>query len=1432
MSAIIRLARAVRDAYKLEPLEPRVLLSADPVLGAAHAILMHAGDPNDPAAGAYEPSADGHPAPHMHASLPEGWQDWPAPSQAQPALETHTFAVDARAFDASHAPAFMHGTLMAAANDSVQPQSQTPGEAPVLTRSKALAAVNIGSTSAASQTSQPTLTLNPGDVFEVELGGATPGNGTGHYDQLTVTGQASLDGALKVTLIDGYVPADGAVFTFLNYGTVSGSFADGIGLMKAGNGLYFEVQADSAAHALKLVAHRLDDVTSYALNLLSTAAGAGAAADAFADRAGEWLNLDYFVNNQAYNFSGSLALGQGLNLSGALTVSFTADVLLADPSGSSHSYDVWKIGLDNASGYLGVDAADLSKPGLSFSQIDAAVVIVDGQLGNDLGWVLGKGTAQGLSISGGSGLGLTASDLAVDFSLGLGTLAGVANHSGLDLSAQAQSLVVGGNTISFNDAGTLGDHAAASGTAHLSLGAISLDGSIGFAKSAAGLIVVGQGISGQLAAGGLTAGVTSADLGLLVLPDNTVALEASGGFYLVGGGFANVGADNALLKLNTTTVSHSGETLTAGALHHTFVDLPALSTPAVAFTHLHATIGSAFSISGNFAFERDATSGGMEVLATHAGVSLLAGSVSAGVSDASIAIVMNPTAGGIDLLEASGTANLHLGSDVTASAATASVRWNSSGADASGRALDVAGQSYHFGAGLINGLQEVSLTNAALAIGSFFSASGSFALERSSATVLLAADTVGTADNEATVGVLVDRFLLGAHGLAASAGIPGGPTLALAGVDFALALMSARSDPTRTWTSLQASASSVSLSGLPGTTVSGSNLAVSVNQASSLSDAVVDYAPGRTTLAVPTGAGSFSLTLDGARGELLEASGTLQIDLFDFVRVNGSIAFSRSDMAVVLADGSTVNTRMLTVGAHGLSAFAGVNAGQASALGFSLTNLDLALAIFADSANPARSWTSLQASAASAALIGVDGLTLAGNNLSLTLNQSTGALDAVVDYSAGRTVLAVPTSSSTSITLGMLGSEGEVLKAHGSLALDAFGFFQASGNFAVERLDSQVTLDGGEVVQTRLLTVGGSGINGFAGLNGGTANALGLQLTNLEFGLAMQSSKVLASRSWTSLQATVGSVGLIGVDGVTLTGSNLSVRLNQANTLNDRVVDFASNNLVVATGPGDTLALNMVGAEGETLKASGTLALDAFGFFQASGNFAVERLDSQVTLDGGEVVQTRLLTVGASNVNGFAGLNGGTANALGLQLTNFEFGLAMQSSKVLASRSWTSLQATVASVGLIGVDGLTLTGSNLGIRLNQASVFNDKVVDFSINNLVVATGPGDTLALNMVGAEGEILKASGTLALDAFGFFQASGNFAVERLDSQVTLAGGEVVQTRLLTVGASNVNGFAGLNGGTANALGLQLTNLEFGLAMQSSKVLASRSWTSLQAT
>ena len=88
---------------------------------------------------------------------------------------------------------------------------------------------------------EASLTMSASASVLFELGGATPGTGAGHYDQINVSGLATLNGQVAVSLYGGYVPQDGDTFTILTYGSYSGGFASSSGLLDVGNGLFFEL---------------------------------------------------------------------------------------------------------------------------------------------------------------------------------------------------------------------------------------------------------------------------------------------------------------------------------------------------------------------------------------------------------------------------------------------------------------------------------------------------------------------------------------------------------------------------------------------------------------------------------------------------------------------------------------------------------------------------------------------------------------------------------------------------------------------------------------------------------------------------------------------------------------------------------------------------------------------------------------------------------------------------------------------------------------------------------------------------------------------------------------------------------------------------------------------------------------------------------------
>ena len=65
-------------------------------------------------------------------------------------------------------------------------------------------------------------TQSPTGTLNVEIAGTTPGT---QYDQLIVSGTATLDGNLSVSLLSGFIPSAGNTFNVLQAGSVSGTFA-------------------------------------------------------------------------------------------------------------------------------------------------------------------------------------------------------------------------------------------------------------------------------------------------------------------------------------------------------------------------------------------------------------------------------------------------------------------------------------------------------------------------------------------------------------------------------------------------------------------------------------------------------------------------------------------------------------------------------------------------------------------------------------------------------------------------------------------------------------------------------------------------------------------------------------------------------------------------------------------------------------------------------------------------------------------------------------------------------------------------------------------------------------------------------------------------------------------------------------------------------
>ncbi|MBN2872959.1 MAG: hypothetical protein JXJ30_08625, partial [Halothiobacillaceae bacterium] len=398
------------------------------------------------------------------------------------------------------------------------------------------------------------------------------------------------------------------------------------------------------------------------------------------------------------------------------------------------------------------------------------------------------------------------------------------------------------------------------------------------------------------------------------------------------------------------------------------------------------------------------------------------------------------------------------------------------------------------------------------------------------------------------------------------------------------------------------------------------------------------------------------------------------------------------------------------------------------AIGLSLQNVDFGLALMTEvlpedaaEGTTARSFSTLKATAGSIAFVGIDGFTASASDLSVEINRgiagAAGAADLVIDHSARQIeVLAGP---GVNVTLDSDGALGELTRASGNLEFNVFNFVTLSGFISLESSSKTIHLTGvdestaGEVVVTDMLAIGGSNVSAFVGLNGGSAEAIGLELTSADFGLALLTSKTDSSRSWTSLQASADSLSFVGLDGLTATATAMTVSINQAGKDGDIVVDYAGANateLTIKTGTESSLSLSLEGSEGETIKAAGNLDIDLFGFFSVKGGFAVEQRSQDIVLsDGSTIVAADLITIGGHEVDAFAGINGGyddgsgalSSDAMGLSLGSVNFGLALIGDPKDTTRNFTSLQATATSASVVGIEGLTMQVQDLLVNINQ-----------------------------------------------------------------------------------------------------------------------------------
>ncbi|MAC84320.1 MAG: hypothetical protein CL624_09320, partial [Arcobacter sp.] len=1376
------------DNFELDPLEQRVLLSADTILGGAQALLLNSND--------YKAT--------QVVDLDEVIQTNDNNNSIEQ-IDNNVISLDVK-------------ELMS--NNTIVDSTLTIEDNAILAGSGSLVVDLINDNIVAPgyspgiQNITGTYTQTSSGMLDIEISG-TDNTDTDNpqYDQLNVTESANIDGTLVVSLIDDdgdgevdYTPTVGDRFTILAASDIQGTFEDAEGLYGFYSDYYFDIEQDGTK--IELVVKELFEGDNFAFE------GALAELENI-NNLGMLLNADYFATvPDSVTLSGDLEVGESFYASGTFTIDYAQnkDIVLDDTT--TVTTNLITFGLDSATAFFGVGYDTASEIGFSFNDFDLGLALFD-SVDDDRSWMVTNSIIGSLGFSGVSDIDFTTSDLYFDSSYGF------SNDNVVNLSSD--TITVG--TIILDDDGSKSERISLAGSATFNVKDYTLSGDFAFSKDSTNLVASGENVTAKIVTTNFEIGVSDASFGFILDSDANIAFESRGEILLSGANFDLPSADAVSVRYNDSGKDYTDYEISIANFTYNFGDFGSSSDLSeVSVSNLDVNMDDKLVISGDFAFKKQDDT--VTVISGSAKAILEAGDTKVGVKNADLALIIDST--GKKVLQSSGSLYVNISEELQLSAINVSININETDTSYDDTTtISSADLSYTFDTLEANfDTPRVSLTGANLSIYDFINMDGDFEFYKTSNQSVTLSDSSTTA---------VDLITMATSNLNLFVGLNGDDEdekmgFTLTNASFAIAMMSDRSNSTRTWLSTKASADSASFSGIDNLTLTGDTFVLEVNQTSMTDGVVVDYS-GANSLTIS----SVTFDMDGSEGEILKISANLNINIYNFFSIDGGFSIEKKTDQVILSDASIVDVDLLTIGADEVDAFIGLNGGTTDQVGLSASDVSFAFVLAAENADDSnRKWISLQASTGIVSFDGVSDITLSAQSIDVSINSASDD-GVVIDYLAQN--LDVSISPTTAYALDIDGSRGELFEASGNINLNINNFFSVEGDFAIKKSSKEVTLSdaSNSVIQTDFLSIGALSVDAFAGFNGGTSDAFGLNLQELTFALALYTNKSDSSKSYMSLQASANEMSFEGLSSIEMSATDIFVEINQAfdtsDKENDIVVDYAQQAIDIAVGVNTYMTFDMDGSRGEILTLSANLDIALFSFFNVSGEFSFEKSTRDIVLsdDDSSTISVDYLSMSTSDVNGFAGLNYGTSSQSGLSLGQLSFAMALMNDKSNLSRNLIALKADVGSAQFTGIDGLTLSGDSLSLEINKTSLDDGLVADFSGAYSIDFT----SVTLDMDGAEGEILKISGNLNVNVFNFFSVSGGFALEKKEDQVTLSEGSVVNVDLLSLGASEVNAFVGLNGGSEDALGLQAQDVNFALLMLSDKSVGSdRTWISLKAT
>ncbi|MBK8118786.1 MAG: hypothetical protein IPK39_05850 [Sulfuritalea sp.] len=513
-------------------------------------------------------------------------------------------------------------------------------------------------------------------------------------------------------------------------------------------------------------------------------------------------------------------------------------------------------------------------------------------------------------------------------------------------------------------------------------------------------------------------------------------------------------------------------------------------------------------------------------------------------------------------------------------------------------------------------------------------------------------------------------------------------------------------------------------------------------------------------------------------------------------------------------------------------------------MGFVLRNLDFALALFKP-VNTTADKSSYYAISATggAEVVGIDSITIRADVLGVEINGGK-------DNAGVAQALDLKSSPSFAATQGVvvqtgidpdgvgdlvaplitLGSTGNVLKAFGkvTLAIDNFVYVSGAFEFVKSADPLTVVLSNGTSKRVNVLTVGAGAVNAFVGTGNPDSNsdglfdshdnpaangAIGLSITNLEFGLALFKPLATAdTSSYYALQARAKQIGLVGVPGVILHADNLEVAINGASAPStggstqtgppapviNFVTSFGSTGFKVGTGKDNTGTDNppvFLKMTGRTIAASGdvTIGLD----FDTDGVEEIT-LSSFISFEqsfrpnGSSVIKIAL-----TNLSFVLGDPADPIFRIGGDAANPIKGYFLITQQGMAARiDLPNYSTTISGSGA----SLSISGS-LAIEINTTNAAVDETF---VTGADAITGERVTERIEM--QKGPFLRLSGSLFLGVTfadsavsAPFILAGNFAFEQLTLIDPNPGDNIPAPKAVRIAASDVR---------VEVLGVKLSN------------------------